>query len=75
MVDILLFLYRVVAFVMYFGGGQQVHIYFHKIRPMALRLQTKDAHTLTVHESIFIGCLQNKPTDLYVLMSAVACST
>ena len=47
------------------GGGQQVHIYFHK--------QTKDAHTLTLDESIFLGCLQSEPTYLYVLMSAVAC--
>ena len=46
MVDILLFLYRVVAYVMYWGGGggQQVHIYFHQ--------KTKDAHTLTLDESI-----------------------
>ena len=43
----LLILYRVVAYVR-FLGGQQVYIYFHKIRPMALRLQTKDAHTLTL---------------------------
>jgi len=48
----LLLLYRVVDYVR-FLGGQQVYIYFHKIGPMALRLQTKDAHT--VDESIFIG--------------------
>ena len=75
MVDILLLVYRVVAYVMYLGG-QQVHIYFHqKIRPIALRLQTKDAHTLTMDESIFLGCLQSEPTDLYVVRSAIACST
>jgi len=49
----LLLLYRVVAYVR-FLGGQQVYIYFHKIRPMALRLQTKETHT--VDESISIGC-------------------
>ena len=48
----LLLLCRVVDYVR-FLGGQQVYIYFHKIGPMALRLQTKDAHT--VDESIFIG--------------------
>ena len=41
----LLLLYRVVAYVR-FWGGQQVYIYFRKLRPMALRLQTKDAHTV-----------------------------
>ena len=70
----LLLLYRLVAYVR-FLGGQHVYIYFHKIRPMALRLQTKDAHTLTVHESISIGCLQSDQTYLYVIKSAVACST
>ena len=69
--DLLLF-YSVVAYVRCLGG-QQVYIYFHEIRPMALRLQTKD--TPTVDESISIGCLQRDPTYLYVLRSAVACST
>ena len=33
-------------------GGQQVHIFFHqKLRPMVLRLQTKDAFTLAVDEA------------------------
>ena len=67
-----LLLYRVVAYVR-FLSGQQVYIYFHKIRLMALHLQTKDAHTMD--ESISIGCLQRDPTYLYVLRSAVACST
>ena len=62
----LLLLYRVVAYVR-FLGGQQVYINFHKIRPMALRLQTKDAHT--VDESIFIGCLQRELKFGYVLLS------
>ena len=69
-----LLLYRVVAYVRVLGG-QQVYIYFHKIRAMTLRLQTKDAHTLTVHESIFTGCLQSDPAYLYVLRSAITCST
>ena len=42
---------------------------------MVLRLQTKDAFTLAVDESMFLGCLKSEPTDLYVLMSAIACST
>ena len=69
--DLLLF-YSVVAYVRCLGG-QQVYIYFHKIRPMALRLQTKDAGIVV--ESISIGCLQSEPTYLYVLRSAIACST
>ena len=68
----LLLLYMVIAYVR-FLGGQQVYIYFHKIRPMALRLQTKYAHP--VDESISIGCLQSDQTYLYVLRSAIACST
>ena len=68
----LLLFYSVVAYVRCLGG-QQVYIYFHEIRPMALRLQTKD--TPTVDESISIGCLQSDPTYLYVLSSAIACST
>ena len=67
----LLILYRVVAYVR-FLGGQQVYIYFHKIRPMALRLQTKETHT--VDESLSIGCLQSDPA-YYSLRSAIACST
>ena len=72
-----LLVYRVVAYVRYLGG-QQVYIYFHKeIRPMPLRMQPKDACTvtLTVDESISTGCLQREPTYLYVLRSAIACST
>jgi len=64
-----LLLYRVVVYVR-FLSGQQVYIYFHKIRLMALHLQTKD-----VTLCISIGCLQSDPTYLYVLMSAIACST
>ena len=29
-----------------FWADNKVYIYFHKIRPIALRLQTKDAHTV-----------------------------
>ena len=68
----LLLFYSVVAYVRCFGG-QQVYIYFHEIRPMALRLQTKD--TPTVDESISIGCLQSDSTYVYVLRSEIACST
>ena len=63
----LLLLYRVVAYVR-IVGGQQIHIYFHKIKPMVLRLQTKDAHN--VDESISIGCVQKDPTYFrYFLLS------
>ena len=44
----LLLSYRVVAYVR-FLGGQQFHVYIHEIRPMALRLHTKDAHTVHIH--------------------------
>ena len=63
-----LLLYRVVLYVRSLDG-QQVY----QIKPMALRLQTKDAHT--VDESISTGCLQSDPTYLYVLRSTIACST
>jgi len=62
-----LLLYRVVAYVR-FLSGQQVYIYFHKIRLMALHLQTKDAHKVTQHTCMFLGLqlhVQHKFCILY----------